>query len=194
MQERARAGADISISAVTYAELRSGAERSQHVERYSRAIRLFCERLSGVLAWDRAAADEFAALEAELTEARETDRAERHHDRRPRPESSPGSGHQQPKTLRPRSGTGAGELVRLTDVPEPSVSWVANRIGSALDGRPAFAGRSRVEPGGSGGGGISAGNGLGYRVGAARMEAGSGRVYGVAAGPEKTCREGGARA
>lgn len=66
MQERARAGADISISAVTYAELRSGAERSQHVERYSRAIRLFCERLSGVLAWDRAAADEFAALEAEL--------------------------------------------------------------------------------------------------------------------------------
>lgn len=66
MQERARAGADISISAVTYAELSSGAERSQHVERYSRAIRLFCERLSGVLAWDRAAADEFAALEAEL--------------------------------------------------------------------------------------------------------------------------------
>ena len=27
---------------------------------------MFCERLSGVLAWDRAAADKFAALEAEL--------------------------------------------------------------------------------------------------------------------------------
>ena len=66
MQEKAHTGTGISISAVTYAELRSGAERSQHVERYNQAIRLFCERLSGVLAWDRAAADEFAALEAEL--------------------------------------------------------------------------------------------------------------------------------
>ena len=66
MQDRARLGADISISTVTYAELRSGAERSRSAERYNRAISLFCERLSGVLAWDKAAADEFAALEAEL--------------------------------------------------------------------------------------------------------------------------------
>ena len=66
MQDKARSGADISISAVTYAELRSGAARSRSAERYNRAIALFCERLSGVLAWDRAAADEFAALEAEL--------------------------------------------------------------------------------------------------------------------------------
>ena len=66
MQDKARSGAGISISVVTYAELRSGAERSQSADRYNQAIRLFCERLSGVLAWDRAAADEFAALEAEL--------------------------------------------------------------------------------------------------------------------------------
>ena len=66
MQEKADSGANISVSAVTYAELRSGAERSQHAERYNRAIRLFCERLSGVLPWGRSAADEFALLEAEL--------------------------------------------------------------------------------------------------------------------------------
>ena len=66
MQDRARSGADISISAVTYAELRSGAERSRRAGQYNRAIWLFCERLSGILAWDRAAADEFAALEARL--------------------------------------------------------------------------------------------------------------------------------
>lgn len=66
MQDKARSGADISISAVTYAELRSGAERSPSTERYNRAISLFCERLSSVLAWDQAAAHEFATLEAEL--------------------------------------------------------------------------------------------------------------------------------
>ena len=66
MQDKARSGADISISAVTYAELRSGAERSRKAGQYNRAIWLFCERLSGVLAWGRAAADEFAALEAKL--------------------------------------------------------------------------------------------------------------------------------
>ena len=66
MQSKARSGVDISISAITYAELRSGAERSRNADRYNHAIRLFCERLSGILAWDRSAADEFASLEAEL--------------------------------------------------------------------------------------------------------------------------------
>ena len=66
MQSKALSGADISISVITYAELRAGAERSQHADRYNRAIGLFCERLSGVLAWDRSAADEFGLLEAEL--------------------------------------------------------------------------------------------------------------------------------
>ena len=59
-------GADLSISAVTYAELRLGAERSRNADRYNQAIQAFCDRLSGVLAWDKTAADEFAGLQARL--------------------------------------------------------------------------------------------------------------------------------
>lgn len=66
VEEKARAGADLSISVVTYAEMRLGAERSRNAERYNAAIRTFCERLSGVLAWDRSAADRFASLQARL--------------------------------------------------------------------------------------------------------------------------------
>ena len=66
MQDKAGSGADLSISAVTYAELRLGAECSRHSERYNQAIQAFCDRLSGVLAWDEAAADEFAGLQAQL--------------------------------------------------------------------------------------------------------------------------------
>ena len=66
MQDKARSGADLSISAVTYAELRLGAERSPHAERYNQAIQAFCDRLSGVLAWDKAAADAFALLQGRL--------------------------------------------------------------------------------------------------------------------------------
>ena len=68
MEEKTRAGADLSISVVTYAEMRLGAERSHHAERYNAAIRAFCERLSGVLAWDTPAADRFASLQARLLE------------------------------------------------------------------------------------------------------------------------------
>ena len=66
MQDKARSGADLSISAVTYAELRLGAERSRNADRYNLAIQAFCDRLSGVLAWDKTAADEFAGLQARL--------------------------------------------------------------------------------------------------------------------------------
>ena len=66
MEARAGEGADLAISAVTYAELRLGAERSGSTQRYNSAIRAFCERLSGVLAWDRSAADAFARLQARL--------------------------------------------------------------------------------------------------------------------------------
>ena len=66
MEEKTRAGADLSISVVTYAELRLGAERSRDGERYNAAIRAFCERVSGVLDWDRPAADRFASLQARL--------------------------------------------------------------------------------------------------------------------------------
>ena len=59
-------GADLSISAVTYAELRLGAEHSRNADRYNQAIQAFCDRLSGVLAWDKTAADEFAGLQARL--------------------------------------------------------------------------------------------------------------------------------
>ena len=68
MEEKARAGADLSISVVTYAEMRLGAERSPHAKRYNLAIRAFCDRLTGVLAWDRPAADRFANLQARLLE------------------------------------------------------------------------------------------------------------------------------
>ena len=66
LQEKAQSGAAISISVITYAELRLGAERSQSVKRYNQAIRLFCDRLNGILAWDKTAADEFAVLQAGL--------------------------------------------------------------------------------------------------------------------------------
>lgn len=66
MQEVADSGDELCISAVTHAELRSGAERSLSAGRYNHAIRLFCDRLNGVLAWDKAAADEFATLQGRL--------------------------------------------------------------------------------------------------------------------------------
>ena len=66
LQDHARSGADLSISAVTWAELRLGAERSQNAARHHQVIRAFASRLSDVLAWDRAAADEFASLQARL--------------------------------------------------------------------------------------------------------------------------------
>ena len=66
MQEMADSGDELVISAVTYAELRSGAERSLSGGRYNDAIRLFCDRLNSVLAWDKAAADEFATLQGKL--------------------------------------------------------------------------------------------------------------------------------
>ena len=69
MEEQARAGADLSISAVTYAEMRLGAERSRNARRYNLAIQAFCDRLNGVLAWDRPAADQFANLQARLLDA-----------------------------------------------------------------------------------------------------------------------------
>ena len=46
--------------------MKLGAERSRNAGRYNAAIRTFCERLSGVLAWDRPAADRFASLQARL--------------------------------------------------------------------------------------------------------------------------------
>ena len=69
MQTRARSGAEISISVVTYAELRLGAERLPSSVRHNEMIRAFCARLSAVAAWNRTAADEYARLQAGLLEA-----------------------------------------------------------------------------------------------------------------------------
>ena len=69
MQEKVRTGAALRISAVTYAELRLGAERSRHAGRHNDAIRRFCDRLNDILPWDRIAADEFAVLQAGLLRA-----------------------------------------------------------------------------------------------------------------------------
>lgn len=69
MQTRARSGAEISISVVTYAELRLGAERLPSTARHNEMIRAFCARLSAIVAWDKSAADEYARLQAGLLES-----------------------------------------------------------------------------------------------------------------------------
>ncbi|MYH27317.1 MAG: type II toxin-antitoxin system VapC family toxin [Acidobacteria bacterium] len=69
MEEKVLLGADLSISVVTYAEMRLGAARSQNAQRYDKAIQAFCDRLSDVIAWDRPAVDEFARLQARLLDA-----------------------------------------------------------------------------------------------------------------------------
>ena len=66
LQSKAASGADISISAVSYAELRLGAERSKSTAKYNKSIELLCERLNSVEPWDKEAADEFALLQGRL--------------------------------------------------------------------------------------------------------------------------------
>ena len=69
MQTRARSGAEISISVVTYAELRLGAERVRNTTRHNEMIRSFCARLSAIVAWSKTVADEYARLQAGLLES-----------------------------------------------------------------------------------------------------------------------------
>ena len=69
MQTRARSGVEISISAVTCAELRLGAERSRNAVRHHALIQSFCERLSGVMAWGQDAADAYARIQGRLFDA-----------------------------------------------------------------------------------------------------------------------------
>ena len=66
MQAKAQAGDDLIISAITYAELRFGAERSMNARKYNKAIEMFCERLDAIAAWDKFAADEFARVQSRL--------------------------------------------------------------------------------------------------------------------------------
>lgn len=69
LQAKVADKAALVISSITYAELRLGAERSATAAKYHQLIDLFCERLNSVLAWDRAAADHFARLQAALLAA-----------------------------------------------------------------------------------------------------------------------------
>lgn len=66
MQDKVQTGHDLSISAITYAELRLGAARSANPRKHNRLISEFCERLDAVHPWDSTAADYFARLQATL--------------------------------------------------------------------------------------------------------------------------------
>lgn len=68
-QTRARSGAAIAISAITYAELRVGAERSRDAAKHRALVAALCDRLSGVLAWGKSAADQYARIQAKLMRA-----------------------------------------------------------------------------------------------------------------------------
>ena len=66
LQTQARSGAGVCVSAITYAELRLGAERSRSPAKHHAAIDSYCDRLSRIAAWGKAAADKFASLQADL--------------------------------------------------------------------------------------------------------------------------------
>lgn len=66
LQTKISAGHSICISAVTYAELRFGAERSAHPKKYHTLIDALIERLHQVLPWDQEAADQFAKINGHL--------------------------------------------------------------------------------------------------------------------------------
>lgn len=66
MQSKAQSGDDLTISVITYAELKLGAERSAHPRKYNHAVALFCERLDAILPWHKNVADEFANIQSRL--------------------------------------------------------------------------------------------------------------------------------
>ena len=69
LQTRTRSGAVVCVSAITYAELKLGALRSSNTRRHVAAIEALCDRLSGVIAWGKPQADEFARIQAALFSA-----------------------------------------------------------------------------------------------------------------------------
>ena len=66
LQNKVQGGHDLCVSAITYAELLLGAERSSNARKHRRLISAFCERLDAILPWDSAAAESFARLQAAL--------------------------------------------------------------------------------------------------------------------------------
>lgn len=69
MQTRVRSGAHLSISAITYAELRLGAERSSDPRKHHAIVGSLRERLSAIRAWDAEAADAYARVQSALLRA-----------------------------------------------------------------------------------------------------------------------------
>ena len=66
MQVTAGQGHSLTISAITYAELLLGAERSDNKRKHRKLVSEFVERLDEILPWDARAAEAFAKLQAYL--------------------------------------------------------------------------------------------------------------------------------
>ncbi len=66
MQMTAGQGHSLTISAITYAELLLGAERSDNKRKHRKLVSEFVERLDETLPWDARAAETFATLQAYL--------------------------------------------------------------------------------------------------------------------------------
>ena len=66
MQVTAGQGHSLTISAITYAELLLGAERSDNKRKHRKLVSEFVERLDEILLWDARAAEAFATLQAYL--------------------------------------------------------------------------------------------------------------------------------
>ena len=66
MDAKVASGAEISISVITYAELRMSAAIASNPVKHHQAIELFCARAHHILPWTKDAADESAQLYAAL--------------------------------------------------------------------------------------------------------------------------------
>ena len=66
MDAKVASGIEISISVITYAELRMGAAIASNPDKHHQAIELFCARAHRILPWTKDAANESARLYAAL--------------------------------------------------------------------------------------------------------------------------------
>lgn len=66
LQATVEQGHTLSISVITYSELRLGAERSNNASKYHQLIDEFCERLDDIKPWNKTAADQYAQIQGYL--------------------------------------------------------------------------------------------------------------------------------
>ena len=66
MDAKVASGAEISISVITYTELRMNAAIASNPDKHHQAIELFCARAHHILPWTQEAADKSAQLYAAL--------------------------------------------------------------------------------------------------------------------------------